>query len=322
MTTTSRRTVATATTDAPRLQFAGHQTYPLRSSWLTRALLALAQAEREGNTSRFFAFPDATDRFGLGPSMIHALRYWLRATGVMVEQPGQGVRRIPTLTPLGTLLAEVDPYLERTGSLWLLHDQLIRQRVQAPTWYWFFQCFLPTRGKATSFSTVAALEALLAWSIKEAPRQHMAPGALKKDLDCLLRLYVPTRLLSPEQAGQASPFHPLGLLQAVPCAQEAERAERCFCARPPYPEQLPPLLVLALLLAREGPAARLPLARLKEPGHLEATFALSASRLLDICATLQDADWRPQLAQSGRQEWLTLPPVEAEQVLQRYYAHE
>src|ERR1700726_5248152 len=118
-------TTTSSTEALPRLLFGRHQGYDLREQWLTKGLLALAQTEHATARARLFAFPDASDRFGIGPGMVVALRYWLRATGLMVEQTGgkQG-RALPELTPLGAVLAQHDPYLQRSGSRWLLHAHL------------------------------------------------------------------------------------------------------------------------------------------------------------------------------------------------------
>src|SRR5258708_3087963 len=127
----------------PRLLFGRHQGYDLREQWISKGLLALAHAENAPARARLFAFPEASDRFGIGPGMVQALRYWLRATGLMIEQPGNvRGRLVLALTPLGALLAHHDPYMERVGSLWLLHAHLAHNLLLAPTFYWFFQCFV------------------------------------------------------------------------------------------------------------------------------------------------------------------------------------
>ncbi len=114
------------TGDIPRLLFGRHQGYDLREQWISKGLLALSHAKHPSARARLFAFPEASDHFGMGPGMIRALRYWLRATGLMVEAPAgrRQMRTVPTLTPLGALLARHDPYLEQVGSLWLLHASL------------------------------------------------------------------------------------------------------------------------------------------------------------------------------------------------------
>ena len=71
----------------PVLRFAGHLHYPLRESWVVKGLQALAASEQQGDAANLFTHPAATDRFGIGPAMVQALRFWLRATGVMVLSP-------------------------------------------------------------------------------------------------------------------------------------------------------------------------------------------------------------------------------------------
>ena len=201
----------------PRLLFGRHHGYDLREQWISKGLLALAHAENAPARARLFAFPEASDRFGLGPGMVAALRYWLRTTGLMIEQqPGSAHGRlVPTLTPLGALLARYDPYLEQVGSLWLLHAHLTTNLLLAPTFYWFFQSFVGT----LPFTKEACLDALLSWAIKDAPGQHINSDVLRKDLECLFRLYTSgsrAPQASPEQSLIASPFRRLRLLQCLP----------------------------------------------------------------------------------------------------------
>jgi Protein of unknown function (DUF4007) len=317
------------TGELPRLLFGRHQGYDLREQWLSKGLLALAHAENTPARARLFAFPEASDRFGMGPGMVLAMRYWLRATGLMIEQSSkQHGRKVPMLTPLGALLAQYDPYLERVGSLWLLHAHLARNLLLAPTFSWFFQCFV----RSTLFTKDECLEALHTWAIKDAPNPPVHRDVLRRDLECLLRLYAVGReapTVTPEQAALASPFRRLQVLRCLPPPTGAERAERPikrvqphYLFYPPQLEQIPALVTLALVLQANEHVNTISLTHLlyrqQQPGRtcgLKQETLMAAFQWLSLNAP----SWSPARRTIAGQPWLELPAISVEQVLLRYY---
>ncbi|HVU71045.1 MAG TPA: DUF4007 family protein [Ktedonobacteraceae bacterium] len=310
----------------PRLLFGRHQGYDLREQWISKGLLALAHAAHPSARARLFAFPDASDRFGLGPGMVQSMRYWLRATGLMIEARSSTRRgqKVPTLTPLGALLAQYDPYLERTGSLWLLHAHLAQNLLLAPTFYWFFQCFV---GK-TAFTKEACLEALRSWAIKDAPHQRIDPEQLRKDMECLFRLYAEapqSPQMTPEPSVLTSPFRRLHMLRCLPPGTDGRGSTGRQMPRyhyTPHAEEIPALVVLALLLNQNPGMTRVPLTqvlyRQQQPGR---SVGLTQTTLVDALHRLSriDSAWTPRQMWMQQQPWLTLPTVPVEQVLLRYY---
>ncbi len=294
----------------PRLLFGRHQGYDLREQWITKGLQALAYTEDPQARARLFTASGAPDHFGIGPGMVAALRYWLRATGLMVEQPETGYgRKVPTVTPLGALLSLHDPYLGRVGSLWLLHAHLARNLLLAPTFYWFFQCFVGN----TPFTKEACLEALLSWAIKDAPQQRINPELLRKDVECLFRLYAATShsaQMTPEQSALVSPFRRLHLLQCHPSRTDTEHStERRvpqYQYASPHAEDIPALVVLALLLEHNPGRAQVPLTqvlyRQQQPGR---SCGLTHTTLLDACHRLLLPGASP--GHLGRSGWISSP---------------
>jgi hypothetical protein len=307
------------------LHFAQHHAYPLRERWITRGVLELAEAERQGDTTHLFAHPAATDRFGLGPAMVQALRFWLRASGLMVERPGRGMRRVPALTPFGALLARHDPYLEDHGSVWWLHAHLVRNWRDTPAFTWFFQCFLGMH----PFTKEECVTALHAWAVKEASRQQITIQTLRKDVECVLRMYLPQQFLSPEEELATSPFQRLGLLASLSARMNsgAERPARRspvqYRFRVPQIGVAPALVVLAVLLDGQPAGQRFPLRYLLYgPGQVGQSLGLTQEVLFDALNSLRAfvPDWCPWIEQTGAQEWVVLPAVSVELVMQHYYA--
>ncbi len=313
----------------PRLLFGRHHGYDLREQWISKGLLALARAEDAAARARLFTFPEASERFGIGPGMVRALRYWFCATGLIAEQVEHGSRRnVPALTPLGTVLARYDPFLERAGSLWLLHARLAGNLLLAPTFSWFFQCFIG----AAPFTKEECLDALQTWTITNGPRQQVPRETLRKDVECLLRQYTSSPSsspLSPEQALLASPFRRLHLLECLPFQTNAGMADRStrsalsqYRLCPPRPEAIPALIVLALLLEANPQVRQVSLTHLlyrqRQPGRI---CSLKRETLVDAFRQIQEQEpsWSPRPLTVKGQPWVELPTVTPEQVLLRYY---
>lgn len=107
-----------------RLTFSGHETFHCRHFWLKKGYDFL-------NEDHKFSDETAVVELGVGKNMVAAIRYWLRAFEITDEE--DQFQRIGNY-----LLGKNgrDPYLEKQGSLWLLHYMLV------------------TRGKASIFSIV------------------------------------------------------------------------------------------------------------------------------------------------------------------------
>src|SRR5687767_5819530 len=89
-----------------RVQFAGHETFPLRLLWLKRAF----DATKDGVAIGAFNAPEAIATFGVGRNMVAAIRFWALAAGIIVED-GKEIRP----TEIGeALFAEngLDPFVE------------------------------------------------------------------------------------------------------------------------------------------------------------------------------------------------------------------
>jgi hypothetical protein len=171
--------VETFTSTEFRPQFAGHETFPIRALWLKKAYDAIAG----GADKAIFTTPDAIVRFGVGKNMAHAMRHWLLASGFAQENDGQ-----LTPTPLGAALldddAGLDPYLEESASLWLLHLALSGAPEMTTTWYWAFNIY-----GSLSFDREAMTRGLLQLA-EERAWKRVAPVTIKRDVDCFIRSYV------------------------------------------------------------------------------------------------------------------------------------
>jgi len=113
--------------------FARHETFHPRYGWLKKGFDAVVQQPD------VFTRPDATVTLGVGKNMVRAIRYWCRAFKLLEEYPRSNTGRLLDARPasFGIKLMGADgwdPYLERAGSLWLLHWMLVRPPCLAPSW--------------------------------------------------------------------------------------------------------------------------------------------------------------------------------------------
>ena len=119
-------------------QFAGHETFTLRYGWLKEAIDAVIAANiaERGSANSIFTSEQCIAEFGVGKNMVHSMRHWGLATGVLFHDEAQKL----DVSPLGcAIFGEAgDPYLEHPASLWLLHWQLTAFPGRATTWYWAY----------------------------------------------------------------------------------------------------------------------------------------------------------------------------------------
>jgi len=127
---------------------------------------------------------DAYATLGVGKNMAQSIKYWCLALG-LIESDEKEHR----VTNLGNYLFGPDgrdPFLERYGTLWLLHWQLTRQPMPASSWFLAF----------TSWSRLQfSREQLITWLFHTASHagDRVSMNSVKRDVGVLLRTYSPTR---------------------------------------------------------------------------------------------------------------------------------
>ncbi len=98
----------------------------------------------------------------------------------------------------------LDPYLEEPGTLWLLHWNLASRPDGPTTWYWGFNHF--PEAEFTKERLIAALQDIA----EQANWTRVAENSLKRDVDCFIRTYVPSRATKSAGAGGLVGFAPGG----------------------------------------------------------------------------------------------------------------
>ena len=178
--------------------FSGHESFPVRLTWLTKAV---RQCEPEAGRD-LFSRPDAMERLGVGKNMVRSMRWWAIVAG-MLEVDGEG-GRVKRLRPtrIASLLFGsdgLDPFMEDPGTVWLLHWALATNGKLA-TWHLAFNGL-----RETEFDRSHLVRHLQAASAEGGGRA-IAEDTVERDVDCFLRTYV-----------QSGPDKPISREEVLDC---------------------------------------------------------------------------------------------------------
>jgi hypothetical protein len=190
--------------------FSGHETFPFRYPWLKKGFDAIRE------DPKVFQREDAITVLGVGKNMVRSIRHWCLAAGLIDEAREKGEKRTGTLRPtdFGSWLFDdekgLDPYLEDPATLWLLHWQIASNPRRATTWYWTFSHFNEPECTVDQLSS-----AVFKWS-QTLPGKEVAPGTVRRDVECFIHTYVPSRASRGAMIEDSldCPLVDLGLIQA------------------------------------------------------------------------------------------------------------
>jgi hypothetical protein len=160
-----------------KVQFAGHETFPLRLLWLKKAYDAVGH----GASIRTFQEQDAIARFGVGRNMAISIRYWALASGLFEEGSG-----VIGATELGHQILKddgLDPYLESAATIWLIHWHVASSPERTTTNYFAFNHLA-----AVEFDSATMIDQLFALASTE--KWRLTRGTLKRDVEVFLRSYL------------------------------------------------------------------------------------------------------------------------------------
>lgn len=185
------------------MAYGQHQSFYLRDRWLNKGIKHLATDER------FFYDKDAFEKIGLGKNMVQSLRYWVVATGVVSEVYNTERKKIHRITELGDLVFKYDKFIKFPETASILHYQLVKDIEPSSTWYWYFNVY-----KETVSTKDSLLNELIKW-VKDTEKKAVSEKSLKRDIDCLVKLYTAGQNVNDPEEVIQSPLHKLGLVDEI-----------------------------------------------------------------------------------------------------------
>lgn len=161
-----------------RLQFAGHETFPLRLLWLKKAHDAVT---KDQSAERTFQEQSAIARFGVGRNMVLSMRFWAVATGMVAPHNSS---YLPTDIARRLLDDDgLDPFLESPATLWLIHATLAGAPTPCTTFYYAFNVL-----NQAIFDREGLNEAVL--DLARTRGLRATAETIKRDVEVFLRSYV------------------------------------------------------------------------------------------------------------------------------------
>jgi hypothetical protein len=286
----------------------GHQTFTLRYGWLKKLYDYLCEDQE------LFQAEDAMVRLGVGKNMVASMRFWGVAMQ-MIEPQARGRRYQPTDLAHRLLRDDGwDPYLEDTGTLWLLHGLLATNATNAYAWHMLFNHY---RGAEVNVAQLAEFLGqqlrLQGWNIPAA--------TLEREAECCLRTYRPPKSggARPSEDALASPLSALQLIDAL-------HDERRFLLERRERPSLPPAILGHFLIhfwqAHAPNRATLSIEEcLYQPNSPGQVFKLRETALLNLLEQLErQTDGALSVDETaGIQQVYRRAPIEPMKLLQAHY---
>jgi len=180
--------------------FARHETFHPRFGWLKKGF------DKTLEDSGIFTRDEAPVTLGVGKNMVKSIRYWCKAYKIIEDKKGTCIP-----TKFGTALFSDkdgwDPFLEDLGSLWLLHWNLLKLPSHASAWYLIFN-----RLWQSEFTQQDLIYVLTEGIQTSFPAFKFNESSLKKDINCLLRMYVKQTQTKVNEESLDCPFAELSLI--------------------------------------------------------------------------------------------------------------
>lgn len=189
------------------MRYGGHQTFPIREGWLTKAI-DLLESEPAAFTRK-----DLSEYLGVGTNMAKAIEHWIVVTGLATRLPAKEAhleKRKFVLTPFGRIIAEQDPFFTAEDTWWLLHINIVNDEANAATWNWFFNDFAEKRFEKSQ------LVGRLVRHERSTATRPASEKTIERDLSCFLGSYakpVPREKKDPEE-DLGSPLQELGIMSS------------------------------------------------------------------------------------------------------------
>lgn len=292
------------------MKFRAHDTFFIRKGWLSKGVRNVLLApdvfiSRENKPM---------DVLGIGANMVKALRYWLVAVGLTLEN--QKGKRIQEITDFGKILYENDPHFEEIGTLWLLHYHLVKDieagDTEATAWWYFFNEFQSTEFTKDDF--VNQLNKFL----RNVGEDERPTRSLEDDFNCIINTYIPRQKMNPEKVKPESNIDcPLGELGLV---DFANRKMKVYKKNSPRKDSLHPLIALAVIVYKAKELKEVRISTLQsENGNIGKAFNLDVISLASILNRIELLGYIKVIRTAGLDVIQITTDLDFGQCIQVYY---
>ena len=300
--------------------FARHETFHPRYGWFRKAYEAAAE------DPTVFALDDAPVRLGVGKNMVRSIRFWGLAAKLLIEAATSLNSRSGQVAP--TRFAHAlfgpsgwDPFLEDTGTLWLLHWRLLSPPCRLPVWWLAFN-----DANAGEFTEEDLLSLVISGLDAAADWKAPSPNSVKRDVSALLRTYgpaptTPTARVSIDDILDC----PMRELRLITNSSISGNYKFATGAKATPPAEIVAFASLDSVLRGRVTAQEITVSRLaSEAGGAGKAFRLSEADLLDALEKTAAANPHLNLSASlGTHfpSWSIPPQTLADHILGDYYGN-
>ncbi len=288
------------------MKFRGHETFFIRKGWLYKGMNNIV---REPGVFQGAA-GNPMDVLGIGANMVKALRYWLLASK-LTSEPRAG-RKNQTLTDLGHLIYDNDPYMEEIGSLWLVHYMIATNEDDATAWYIFFNEFDKSEFTVDDFHS-----SIVKYIRMQEDASVPSDRAIEDDFNCIVNTYVPRVRLNPAKVHPESnidcPLGELGLIDVI------DKRRGLYKKTSPKADMIPSLILLAVIIHNADNREIRITSLQKDKGQVGKVFNLDSITLINSLYKLDTLGYISVIRTAGLDIIRINTDMTFEECVQRYY---
>ena len=155
------------------LRFSGHETFALRYGWLNKSYKFLNYNEKNEES--------LVVDLGVGKNMVNSIKYWTEIAGLKPINDTSSKERY--LSSITKIIENLDPYLEKPESNWLLHYFIQKNYSELTFSRWYFNF-----SNSQYFTKENLVNELKDWLLAE-NQKISAIATLQKDFDCFILCY-------------------------------------------------------------------------------------------------------------------------------------
>ena len=278
-----------------RYVFSGHESFPCKSLWLKKGYDFIKNGYD-------FNSPDAVIYLGVGKNMVAAIRYWLKAFSLIKDDETTAIADYLFDSETGK-----DPFMEASGTLWLLHFLIVHSRI-ASLYSLFFVDYQKERKE---FEREHILNFIKRKMVEQGSEKLFNPNTVKKDIGVLVQNYTLPR--APQSHEEYS-----NLLIDLDLLRQKEENKTYyfnFDGKRPVP---PDCFLFALLSVVDSGNYSISFDQLQELGLV---FCMNNLEILEMAKRLTDLypDHLAYNEVAGVRQLQIIRPLDKMNVLDRYY---